>query len=337
VDAGGVLEVTRVKEQTAERMLLGLFRSRRLHGDAEPCSDPTLGCCVRAQLPRTLPFVTAGRPVICVLPGFPAKSPSPRKVLGVRPDMSEEQGLGYLHRLCSRLTELYPPGVEVVICSDGRAFSDVVGVSDQHVEIYRRELESMIARLGFDSLSVFCLDHVLPGRSFDRMREILVRDYASPLGELRGRLLATDDGRRLFNGIHRFLVEDRAAVEPLRSRNWLRRDCKDRAYRVIQRSEAWGRLIEDHFPGAVRLSIHPQSPHSPKIGMLLSDQPDQAWLTPWHAVSVRFADGYRYMHRHEAESLGGRLVEVNGRASHFDLRHRQTEPFAAAATSGGAR
>ena len=318
----------------AERVLRRLFESRRLHRDTEPCTEEALACCVRAQLPRVLPYVTAGRPVTCVLPAFPAKSPSPRKVLGVRPDLSEEQGLGYLHRLCTRLGELYPPGVRVVICSDGRAFSDVVGVPDQNVELYRHELDAMIERLGYDTLSVFCLDDALPGQSFDRMRELLVRDYAAPMGELRNRLLSTEDGRRLFNGIHRFLIEDRAAVEPMRSRTWLRRDCKDRAYRLVQRSDAWSRLIEDHFPGTVRLSIHPQSPHSPKIGVLLSDQPDKVWLTPWHAVAVRFAEGYRFMHRHEAESLGGTLVEVNGQASHFDLRHREAERLATA-TPGG--
>jgi L-tyrosine isonitrile synthase len=323
-------------EAVAERVLRRLLEYRRLHQDAQPCPDPVLACCVRAQLPCVLPVVAAERPLTCVLPAFPAKSPSPRKVLGVRPDHSEEQGLGYLHRLCTRLSELYSPGVRVVICSDGRAFSDVVGVTDQNVEIYRRELDSIIGRLGLHTLSVFCLDDALSGHTFDRMREILVRDYAAPLSELRTRLLATADGRRLFNGIHRFLIEDRAAVEPLRSRNWLRRDCKDRAYWLIQRSEAWSRLIEEHFPDALRLSIHPQSPHSPKIGVLLSDQPDEAWLTPWHAVSVRFNEGYRYMHRHEAESLGGRLVEVNGRASHFDLRHREAE-LLAAATSGDRR
>jgi L-tyrosine isonitrile synthase len=320
----------------AGQILLELFGHRRLDRDAEPCADPKLACCVRAHLPRLLPFVTAGRPVTCVLPAFPAKSPSPRKVLGVRPDRSEEHGLGYLHRLCTRLGADYPPGVRVVICSDGRAFSDVVGVSDQNVEIYRQDLAAMITRLGYDTLSVFCLDDALPGRTFDAMREILVREYARPFGEVRERLRTTTDGKRLFNGIHRFLVEDRAAVEPMRSRSWLRRDCKDRAYRLIQRSEAWGRLIEDHFPGAVRLSIHPQTPHAEKIGVLLSDQPDRVWLTPWHAVAVRFADGYRYLHRHEAEARGGQLVEVDGRASHFDLRHHPAVQLTSVTrTSGG--
>ncbi|QFU89907.1 isocyanide synthase family protein [Amycolatopsis sp. YIM 10] len=321
---------------TAGRLLRELFEVRRLHPGAGPCPDPTLDCCVRAHLPVVLPSVTAGRPVTCVLPAFPAKSPSPRKVLGPLPDLAEEQGLRFLHRLCLRLGELHPPGVRVVICSDGRVFSDVVGVSDEDVASYRGELEAMITRLGLDTLSVFCLDDALPGLSFDRMREILVRDHAEPLGAVRTRVLTDPEGKRLFNGIHRFLTEDRAAVEPLRSRSWLRRDCKDRAYRLIQRSAAWGQLVAGRFPDAVRLSIHPQAPHAPKIGVLLSDQPHEGWLTPWHSVCVRTGDGYRFMHRHQAESLDARLVRIDGRPSHYDLRPATPDvPAAAISVPGG--
>ncbi|MBN6040429.1 isocyanide synthase family protein [Amycolatopsis sp. 195334CR] len=319
----------------AGRLLRELFEVRRLHPGAAPCPDPASDCCVRAHLPVVLPPVADGRPVTCVLPAFPAKSPSPRKVLGPHPDLAEEQGLRFLHQLCLRLGEVHPPGVRVVICSDGRVFSDVVGVSDEDVETYRGELEAMISRLGLHTLSVFCLEDALPGLSYDRMREVLARDHAEPLGAVRTRVLTDPESKLLFNGIHRFLTEDRAAVEPLRSRSWLRRDCKDRAYRLIQRSAAWGGLVAERFPGAVRLSIHPQAPHAPKIGVLLSDQPRESWLTPWHSVCVRTGDGYRFLHRHDAEALGARLVLADGRPSHYDLRRSAPDTPAAAVSAPG--
>ena len=69
---------------------------------------------------------------------------------------------------------------------------------------------------------------------------------------------------------------------------------------------------------ALRFSIHPQPAHSDKIGILLADAED-AWLTPWHAVAVRSKGKIRLMHREQAERLGARLVERDGRPSHFEL------------------
>ena len=303
----------------AESMLRTLFTFRRLAPDAPPC-PPNLDCCMRAHLPRLLPTIAAEAPLLCVLPAFPAKSPSPRKVLGSLPDRAEEQALKYLQLLCDRLNAGYRPGVQVLICSDGRVFNDVVGITDDAVAAYRTELEAMIRRLGLSSLSVFSLDDALPGLPPVEMRATLERQYADSLDRVRRRITADSDGLRLFNGIHRFLIEDRSGVEPERSRSWLRKDCKERAYRLIQLSSAWSRLLETRFPDALRLSIHPQPPHAAKVGVLLFARPDDVWLTPWHAVALRFADGYRLVHRHRAEALGAQLVYVGGHPSHFDMR-----------------
>jgi pyoverdine/dityrosine biosynthesis protein Dit1 len=69
---------------------------------------------------------------------------------------------------------------------------------------------------------------------------------------------------------------------------------------------------------SLRLSIHPQGPHSEKIGILLGGANDN-WLTPWHGVAVKQDDSFRFMRRHEAEELGGRMVERDGRPSYFQL------------------
>jgi len=128
---------------------------------------------------------------------------------------------------------------------------------------------------------------------------------------------ASERHRALFNGVHRFLFEDRLVIEPGKSRNRLRNECRDRALRVIQRSEAWGRLIQECFPTALRLSIHPQPPHSDKIGILLGDAEDP-WLTPWHGVALKTEAGFKLVRRHEAEALGARVARREGRASHYE-------------------
>ncbi|MFD0527248.1 L-tyrosine/L-tryptophan isonitrile synthase family protein [Kitasatospora arboriphila] len=84
-----------------------------------------------------------------------------------------------------------------------------------------------------------------------------------------------------------------------------------RAYEVVRRSRAWGALIEEHHPRAVRLSIHPQRAGAEKFGLRLLDAADP-WTTPWHSCVVHHPDGRReLMHRAEAERLG-RTVLRNG-------------------------
>jgi len=87
---------------------------------------------------------------------------------------------------------------------------------------------------------------------------------------------------------------------------------------VMQRSEAWGRLLSDCFPGALRLSIHPQSPHAEKIGIRLGEATD-AWITPWHGVSVESAGSFQLMRLSEAGALGARVVNRFGRPSHLSI------------------
>ncbi|GAB3638678.1 hypothetical protein GCM10027422_42680 [Hymenobacter arcticus] len=96
----------------------------------------------------------------------------------------------------------------------------------------------------------------------------------------------------------------------------MKEESKEVAYEVIQRSNAWTRLLAQEFPHALRLSIHPQHPHSDKIGLRITRAIDD-WLTPWHGVVLLRANDYVLMKRHQAEELGAQLIEKDGRPSHF--------------------
>jgi len=151
-----------------------------------------------------------------------------------------------------------------------------------------------------------------------KMRDQLRTHYAEPLSSIELRVHAFPHHQTLFNGIQRFLFEDRVAIETGKSRTQVRNECKSHTYAVMQRSDAWGRLLMDCFPAALRLSIHPQPAHSPKIGILLGDAED-TWLTPWHGVAVRHAGNFHLMRRQEAEALGAQVIECRGRPSYFQL------------------
>lgn len=99
------------------------------------------------------------------------------------------------------------------------------------------------------------------------------------------------------------------------SRRSRRRLGKDRAYVVLQRSRAWGRLVAARLPDATRLSIHPQPTGSAKLGIALLPGGDR-WATPWHTVALYERGAPRLVTHAEARSLG-RPVYRDGRLSHY--------------------
>ncbi|MEU9113752.1 isocyanide synthase family protein [Streptomyces sp. NPDC048483] len=295
---------------TAEAVLAALLPYRRtLDGPQEATPDDFV-----PQLRQLAPALAAGRPIVFTLPGFPCKSPNPAKVLGHLPDEGERLALRFLDGLCARIAAVHPPGARVVICSDGHVFSDLVQVPDPHIDAYGDALRALIEEEGLEHLETFDLRHAFGDLSYDAKRARVHARYAPDLETLRSQTRSDDETRRLYQGITRFLFEDTASFTGTRSA--LQRDCRARAYGVMQRSRAWGELIAEHHPGAVRLSIHPQPRGSAKFGIRLLAAPD-VWMTPWHACVLQHADGRReLMRRADAERLG-RLVLREGRPSHF--------------------
>lgn len=229
------------------------------------------------QLRRIAGFVRDGAPVDFTLPGFPCKSPNPAKVLGQLPDQGERLSLTFLDTVCAEIQRLHPPGARVTICSDGHIFSDLIGVPDDHIDVYVDELRAQIGRLGLERLRVFDLRDVLGDLPPPAKRAHVHDRYAPGLEELRAEVHADEHTRALYRGITRFLIEDTPDWPGTHSA--LQLACRRRAYGVIQRSRAWGDLIAEHHPDAVRLSIHPQPVGAAKFGIRLLDAPD-AWTTP---------------------------------------------------------
>ncbi len=317
----GVLQPApaRSLEDETHAVLAVLLRGRRLL-PIEPAGDGARGAELAVHVPKLLPLLAARRPIELILPAFPAKSSNRRKTLGDLPDLGEQLGLARLQELCDEIRALYTPGASVTICSDGRVFSDLVGVSDEAVTRYREELKALIARIGAPDLRVFDLDDVFDAPDYVSMREELLVGHAESIAALKRRVRESVPARELFNGIHRFIFEDtlEATAAGNASRSQVRERSKHVAYRVIQRSNAWSNLIARHFPAALRLSIHPQPRVSEKIGISLV-RCASPWGTPWHGVVLADRDGYRLVKRTEAEQQNAVLVYRDGRPSHFAL------------------
>jgi pyoverdine/dityrosine biosynthesis protein Dit1 len=130
---------------------------------------------------------------------------------------------------------------------------------------------------------------------------------------IRSRAAASTTLRTQVDGIHRFLAEDARGLDPALTASQARKRTRELAYEVVRRSAAWGRLVAAAFPGALRLSIHPQPDVSEKIGVHLLATED-AWLTPWHGVALFDGERWSLGHRADAEARGAVIVEEDGRA-----------------------
>ncbi|MFB6894264.1 L-tyrosine/L-tryptophan isonitrile synthase family protein [Kitasatospora sp. NPDC056327] len=302
-------------QQTVARISAGILdlllphrRASDPEVDATPADFPL-------QMEQLADFINAGDPILFTLPGFPCKSPNLVKVLSHLPDEGERLSLTFLNGLAEQIGKLYEPGAKILICSDGHIFGDLIHVPDDHIDQYSDELSALIEREGLGHLDTFDLRAVLGDLPFDEKRARVHAKYAPTKEELREQVLTDEETAKLYRGITRFLTEDTANWTGTKSA--LQRDCRQRAYGVIQRSRAWGDLIAEQHPRSFRLSIHPQKVGVLKFGIRLLEHTDM-WMTPWHSSVLHRPDGEWELMRSEEAAKVGRLVERGGRPSHYE-------------------
>lgn len=320
--------------ELAKCLLVDVMRFRRMAAHEAPCTPEDCQACQAPHLPKVAAALAQGKPLTFVLPAFPGKSPNTAKVFGPLPDMAERCALEHLQSLCDRIKRTYPPGAHMILCSDGRVFNDVVGMRDQDITAYQHEISRLIEGLGLTSLSTFNLEDLYASTDYEGLRRHLIEQYGESLDVLQASVrrgkspdasIEDRESNRLYRGITRFLVEDALHPGQTQSRTRIQKECRTRAYVVIQRSKAWGELIAQKFPDAIRLSIHPQGCGSKKLGIRLME-PDN-WQTPWHGVAVQVGPRFVLLKRAQAEGLGAHLASRFGRPSHFVMPDRRLDLF----------
>jgi pyoverdine/dityrosine biosynthesis protein Dit1 len=263
--------------------------------------------------------VAQNKKIQFVLPAFPAKSRNNQKTYSHLPDLGELEALKRINQMAKNIHEIYPHGVEVVICSDGRVFSDLVGVTEEDVSEYRLAIKNIARDFDLDCLSFFDLEDIYPAQySYDDMRSALEIDHATSIEDLKLRVKMEQDTVSLFNGIHRFIKEDYLVIKPELSKNQITKLSKAIAYQVILRSNAWSSLVEEQFPRAVRLSIHPQALCSTKFPIQLIPC-SESWGTPWHRVAVMKKGKIELMRKVDVDKLGGILKTFSEKYVYFEL------------------
>lgn len=255
-----------------------------------------------------------GERLVFILPAFPAKSPSPQKTAGILPDMGEVLALKNLNDMCGEISGNYAPGAEVIICSDGRVFSDVVSVPDEHITAYAEGIDEIIREFNLTNLRTFAMDELIPGKEGDELRAEVLGRFAMTREEVREKARMNP---ALFNGLHKFMIEDQLGITSL-SKNQLNKAMKEKTYELMRRSDAWSALLEEKFGDVLRLSIHPYPPQSEKFGVKLVPS-SSSWATPWHNVTVKTEAGFELMHKVRALELGATEKKFGGKYAYFEL------------------
>ncbi len=313
----------------AKKILAEIMCYRRLASNAVHCQHRYCVTCDKQFLPIILQAVKNNRPLHCVLPAFPGKSPNPEKVLGFLPDLGEELALDFLNNLCELISQIYPPGMKIILCSDGRVFSDIVGIKEQYVTAYQLGLMDIIQRKSLKNITTYNLDdYYEDDYNFGQMRDELMKRFGQSLDFLKDKIKRGSEvsakpdektANRLYRGITRFLFEDASFQTQLKSRTQIQKESKVKAYELIRRSNAWSELLQSVFPNALRLSIHPQACGSTKLGIVLIG--NESWLTPWHGVIGKTHQGYVLLKRSQAEMMGAKLIYAeNGQPSYYELK-----------------
>jgi pyoverdine/dityrosine biosynthesis protein Dit1/AcrR family transcriptional regulator len=301
-----------------KEILKVIFNNRKAIDLEVECKSNQCNTCFSLHEPAVNFFTSQSKPIHFILPAFPAKSPNPLKTIGKVPDLGEEIALKTLESMCQEIGSIYKPGAQITICSDGRIFSELVGVSDYDVSEYVAGIAEMIERHGIKHIDIINLEDIGSGNNFDEMRTNLINDYAEDLESLRSNVKHKPEMQGFFNGIHRFITEDRLAIEKDKSKTRIKQESKLIALKVIQHSNAWTRLLGRVYPEAIRLSIHPYPVHSRKIGIQLTKAEDN-WLTPWHGAIALQENGYMLMKRSKAEEMGALLVHNEGQPYYYSL------------------
>lgn len=287
-----------------------LFISYTTHQSVKTLSKAPLFNKIREK-------IIESQELVFLLPAFPAKSTSPVKTSGRLPDMGEVLALKSLQDLCEKISSLYSPGARIIICSDGRVFSEVVKVSDEEITSYQHGIQEILKTYGLNRLTIFSLDDVYPGSGHEQ-RELLLSKNAKSLEEIRNLVLMESDYKKLFNGLHRFLLEDELVLNSYVTRNKANQETKVRAYELLRRSDAWSVLLQNQFPDALRLSIHPYSIEHEKFGIKLIKSSNK-WATPWHNVLVKMKDRFELMHLKEAMQLQASLKFMEDKYAYYEI------------------
>ncbi|KAL6049557.1 Pyoverdine biosynthesis [Balamuthia mandrillaris] len=267
----------------------------------------------RAELlPRVRAFLEKNAPIEFVMPAFPFKSPSKKKVLGILPDFGEYYALFVLNALCDTIKSVYEPGAFLTIVSDGFIYHDLVGVSLEDFRAYSKEIRSMGSE--FHNLRFSCLKDLLSEAEFASWTadQQAFLDQQNEGFDLDAELETNDNLLQVYRG---YLIFMRYDLEPQFEQSSLsnsqkKKRIRDIARQLICRGNVFSELVRRRYPDHVRLSIHCHDNRGPKYAISIAPS---KFRTPWHNCTLLTKEGkLETLKVHEVKE-NSRVVMRNGR------------------------
>jgi len=189
-----------------------------------------------------------------------------------------------LKTFCASVREFYPPGVALVIVSDGRVYSSQFEIELKYVLAFQKQIREFNESpdISFAGLSDF-----LPVTPEETKRDSLLALFGQGMDKIDELLRNNADFNRVYCGFKKFMAEELSF--PVGATVKLRRDrCAGAAREMMKSNDAYGRLVDCLFPNHIRLSIHAHS-NIDKVGismMRMTAGSDMQWGTPWHNCAV---------------------------------------------------
>ncbi|KAH6674834.1 Pyoverdine/dityrosine biosynthesis protein-domain-containing protein [Halenospora varia] len=275
-------------------------------------------------------FVSTNDPIRLILPAFPFKSPNKKsKVLGVLPDTGEEIALAHLNGLAAGIQDVYKPGAQIFIVSDGLMYNDILGVDDNEVWTYGQTLRQLAKDNSLDNLNFLSLHDLIDDdglmsqkyylENAKRFRDTVTSRYLPEKFDVDSEIASDPDAALTYRGYIKFLELDLAKDNSDETKSQVKKRQENVAKSMIRRGKAFALAIAAKHPNYVRLSIH-ASTEADKLSMSVVPQ-EGRFQTPWHSALVRAVNGTVHMaHASTVSALTHELIFVNGRPSHFRER-----------------
>jgi pyoverdine/dityrosine biosynthesis protein Dit1 len=263
---------------------------------------------------RIMGFLRKNEPIRFSMLGYPFKSKNTRdKVLGVLPDLGEEKSLENFGYLNDRIKQVYEPGVQFSIISDGYIFSDVWGIPDASVLAYNEITKDLAKNYPIKLFDAG--DFYQKETSMYNIREKIIGQFGITAEELERRILNDLNVNTLYRGMIIFMTEEFAMMD-FPSRNQREKFAKIKAREAMFRNEAYSAMVQENFKDHIRLSMHNSTNDGTKYSIQLIH--GKYKYSPWHSCLVVHADGtLETVHRGEAVSKGYELVNQDGRPYYF--------------------
>lgn len=253
-------------------------------------------------------------------PAFPEKAPVRGKTLGDTPDMAELVSLQHLNNVCKKIEAVYGPGAEIVIYTDGFAFAEVF--PDIHTkekrEIYLAKLNEMIEKNDLKNIKIINLAGTVDLNKYAETETSFRQRVSKPKND--------DDinSLNLYRGQIQFFTTELSMGYPEKSKSKVKKEAEIISRGVARMSNALSKYLSVIEPEALRLSCHPKTIATDKIGIWFNEDHAPGG-TPWHNAAVyEISETTKkcvvsFMKAQEAREKGYRLqVDKEGKPSHFE-------------------